>query len=625
MKLKSDLTEAKNLVERADLEGAYRVLSTLLSPTDDFVTQRRVARQMASLSIAASVGLKPIRVAVLSASTVDHFIEIFSYWLAVEGFAAEVWIAPFDTIEANVLDHSSALYAFEPDIVWFLTTARDVTVAVASEGEVEGAVDVAVRRMVKLWEAVQSHIDCTVLQNNAEIPQFDGFGNFAGQTRGSRRNLLRRYNLRLADSAPNGVVILDWEHLSAVYGKHRWVDKRYWYHSKHAFSVDSYGQVAFQVARVIAAVRGLAKKCIVLDLDGTLWGGTIGDDGIAGIRLGNDADGEAFVEFQQWLCGLKERGILLAVCSKNEQDTAKEPFIAHPDCRLKLEDFAVFRANWSPKADNIRQIAEILNIGLDSIVFIDDNPVERGLVRKLLPTVAVPELPTDPADYIEVLERCCFFETVNLSAEDRERTRYYRENAERTALMNDYTDLNEYLVSLQMHAQAANLDDFHLPRAAQLINKSNQFHLTVTRFTEAELRSFGSSPDHVVRHYKLADRFGDNGLIAVVIGQRINGQQLLVNTWVMSCRVLGRTMEEYICRDIIAAARWMECTTIVGRYVPSAKNGLVSGLYDRLGFRKVSDDNGKTEWRRSAIESQQDLVTHVSDVPQSTVAEGDAA
>jgi FkbH-like protein len=607
--LNEQLTEVKRLATAGDWSAAYRRLSTLLVPDDEFLRQTRVARHMTMP--ASALGLKPLRIAMLATNTVDHFVPVFKYWLALQGFSAEIWIAPFNTIESTVFEPSGALYCFKPDLVWLFTTARDVQIEATEEMACEPAVAAAVGRTASLWNVVHSHLDCTILQNNADIPTIDDFGNFAGQSRLSRRNLLRRYNLELAAAAPNGVVLIDIEHLSAVYGKRRWADARYWYHSKHAFAMDAYGPLAFQTARVIAALKGQAKKCVVLDLDGTLWGGTIGDDGLRGIRLGDGADGEAFVDFQRWLRGIKERGILLAVCSKNEEAAAKEPFTHHPDCQLRLEDFAAFRANWNPKIDNIRQIAHMLNIGLDSFVFIDDNPVERDLVRTHLPMVEVPELPQDVSDYIEAIERHCFFETVNLSAEDRDRTRLYRENSARAELMNNYTNIDDYLASLDMVAIAADLDEFHLPRMAQLINKSNQFHLTGTRYTDAELQRLSRMPNYAIRYFKLSDRFGDNGLISVIVGKQGAGADFIIDTWVMSCRVLGRTMEEFVCQDVAVVAREFRCNAVVGRYVPSAKNKLVASLYERLGFEKISESNGTTEWRLAIEAIPMHLLTHV--------------
>jgi HAD superfamily phosphatase (TIGR01681 family) len=385
--LRDRLARVKRLAAEGDSAAARALLWSLASPDDDFVIQARLARVLSLLS-SAGLGLKPLRNAILASSTVDHFADVLGFWLAREGFAADLWIAPFDTIVPSALDAAGPLYAFEPDLIWLFTSGRDVRIEVTDDLSAAAAVAAAVRRTQSLWEALRSRRDCTILQNNADIPAVDGLGNFATQAGSSRRNLLRRYNLDLADAAPHGVVLFDLEHLSSLHGKARWNDSRYWYHSKHAFAPDSYGRVAFQAARLISALAGKARKCLVVDLDNTLWGGTIGDDGLAGLQLGNGADGEAFVDFQRWLVGLRERGVILVACSKNEEEIAKEPFLAHPDCVLRLDDFAMFRANWNSKADNIRDIANALNIGLDSLVFVDDSPLERDAVRTHLPEVA---------------------------------------------------------------------------------------------------------------------------------------------------------------------------------------------------------------------------------------------
>ena len=426
--LRGGIAEIKGLIAKRDWMSAFGRLAAVSSPDDDFVSQARVARLYSTLP-AAELGLKPIRIAILASSTVDHFTDVLKYWTAREGFAAEIWTAPFNTIEATALDQSSSLYSFAPDIVWIFTTGRDIRIEVDGESKVATAVAEAVRHTQSLWTAIRSRLDCRILQNNADIPANDSLGNFAAQMSSSCRNLLRLYNLELARAAPAGVLLYDLEHFSALHGKERWADTRYWYHSKHAFALDAYGKLAFHSARLLSALKGRARKCLVLDLDNTLWGGVIGDDGLAGIRLGNGPDGEAFVDFQRWLHAMKGRGVILAVCSKNERNTAMEPFRSYPDCVLKLEDFAVFAANWINKADNIREIASSLNIGFDSLVFVDDNALERDFVRAQLPQVAVPDLPEDPAGYIEAIERHHYFETASLSAEDRVRTQLYRDNA----------------------------------------------------------------------------------------------------------------------------------------------------------------------------------------------------
>jgi FkbH-like protein len=301
------------------------------------------------------------------------------------------------------------------------------------------------------------------------------------------------------------------------------------------------------------------------------------------------------VALHRYVKALKERGIILAVCSKNEHETAASVFREHPDCVLKLEDFAVFTANWGNKADNIRDIAATLNIGLDSLVFVDDNPMERDLVRRYLPEVEVIDLPEACSGYVEAIARSGWFEAASFSAEDSARGRYYAENAQRATLRSAYVDLPSYLRGLEMQGAVGGADPFHLPRIAQLINKSNQFHLTGTRYSEAELKAIAAAPDCVVRHLRLSDKFGDNGLIASLVLRRL-GRALLVDTWVMSCRVLGRTVEEFIANDIRTMAQQRGCDRVLGRYVRSAKNGLVEGLYERLGFTCVNRSDETTEW-----------------------------
>ncbi len=324
--LRHQLAEVKRSIEHEDYQTSFRILCSEVSPQDDFVVQARAAKLYSRIPRSA-LGLRYIKVAIVASHTVDHFTEILKYWLARDGFVADVWIAPFDTIAATVLDAASELYAFKPDVVWLFTTSNDVRVDAASAEAVRPSVDAAIQNMASLWRALLSRLDCTILQNNADIPSFDSFGNFAGQAPWSRRNCLRLYNLELAAATPPGVVLFDFEHVSARYGKNRWLDSRYWYHSKHAFNFDASGPMAFQASRLLVALKGLAKKCLVLDLDNTLWGGVIGDDGLAGIKLGNGADGEAYVDFQRYILSLKERGIILAVCSKNDEGNAKEPFL----------------------------------------------------------------------------------------------------------------------------------------------------------------------------------------------------------------------------------------------------------------------------------------------------------
>jgi FkbH-like protein len=594
---KDRLARAKAEANSGNHGAAFALLRDVIIADDSFVDQSRVARCLAAIDLVA-LGLRPLRLALVAGSTMDHFAAVLRYWLARAGFAAELLITPFDTTMVSVLDPESPLYRFEPDIVWLFGTHRDVDLAVSpgTEGEaLRDAVKRAVEARRTLWIALRERLSCLVIDNNADIPGEDAFGNLAGAAAWGSRTLLRRYNAELAAVAPSGIAIFDLDHVASLYGKRRWSDPRYWFHSRHAFALDASGLVAYRAARLIAATRGLAKKCLVLDLDNTLWGGTVGDDGVAGIALGAGTDGEAFVAFQCFIKALKDRGAILAACSKNDSAIAAAVFRDHPDCVLRLDDFAAFIANWDNKADNLRDIAAQLNIGLDAIVFVDDNPVERDIVRTHLPQVEVVELPDDPALFVSALAECGWFETTAFSTEDRERGRYYAENARRETARQVSVDMASYLASLDMIGSIGDADPIHLPRIAQLINKSNQFHLTGTRYGEAEITALAECSECFVRHVRLRDRFGDNGLIACLVLRR-EERALHIDTWVMSCRVLGRSVEEFIANEIRAIALAEGCNRLVGRYVRSARNGLVAGLYTRLGFALDSEAGGVSIW-----------------------------
>lgn len=600
------------LAEAGEAVAAFRQLVELSRPEDEFPVQRKHARLFARLP-RQDLNLRPIKVALLAGSTTNHFAEILALWLGFQGFSAEIYQAPFGQTVQEVLDPTSGLYTFAPDVVWIFDTWRDVHLDVVNGADrkaVNASIDQAVKSKAVLWEMLHRYSSALIFHNNLDIPSHDVFGHFEANVPWSRRALMRSYNLRLADAVSDGIILFDLDHVSSCWGKDRWIDERYWYHSKHAFAFDALGTVAFQFARLVAAAKGLSRKCLVLDLDNTLWGGVIGDDGLDGILLGNGAAGEAFQNFQQYVRALKERGIILAVCSKNEDANAREPFLSHPGMRLSLDDIAVFRANWENKADNIRHIAATLNIGLDSLVFVDDNPAERALLRSCLPMVEVVDLPSDPSGYVDALHRSHLFEAVSFSREDALRNEFYRANAGRTELRAQFADLTSYLASLEMSSETGPLDSFSLPRSAQLINKSNQFHLTGRRYSEVELRALTARSDWACRYFTLRDRLGDNGLIAVVLLRRV-GEEALVDTWVMSCRVLGRGMEEFILNELVLKASSMGCGWLLGRYVPGKKNGLVAGLYERLGFAPHAGGEAGETWWRLDLSGFQALPTHI--------------
>ncbi|MEO5345965.1 MAG: HAD-IIIC family phosphatase [Magnetococcus sp. YQC-9] len=597
---RESLAGIKNLIQAGESRSAFDELIRLLDPEVDFAVHHRMAKLFSTLP-GNDLDLKPLRVAVVATSTMDHLLPVLRLYLAAAGFDVTLFNAEFNTLHQTVLDPGSELYAFGPEIIWLATHFRDSgldTLPGATNAAIETAIAESVSRFRDLWQALRTHTSAIILQNNADTPTERIFGNFEGCILWGRANLLRRFNLELAQEArAHHVQLIDLDHLSAQFGRRAWHDAPYWHHSKHAFAPDASGLVARSVAGVIRACKGLSKKCLVLDLDNTLWGGVIGDDGLEGIQLGNgSAAGEAFLAWQHYLKGLNERGIILTVCSKNEEDNAKIPFQEHPEMVLKLTDIAVFVANWHNKADNIRAIAETLELGLDSFVFLDDNPAERELVRRNLPMVTVPELPNDPALYVGTLDLLGCFETTSFSSEDLARGQMYRENAARKLTSQHFTNLEDFLRDLRMVSVYGALNSLTRARASQLILKSNQFHLTTTRYAEKELEAMMNAPGYLCRYYRLEDRFGDNGLISVVI-LRHDQQTLLVDTWVMSCRVLARGMEEFIRNDMVKQAQVLGCTRLTGWYRPTKKNQLVARLYERLGFECLEECDGATFWQ----------------------------
>jgi FkbH-like protein len=598
-RFEAELAALKELVRAGEWRGALAGLRRLAAPLDDLARQHRYLRLFAALPV-TELELEPIRVAVCAHSSVEHLTDLLRLWLALDGFDARIFAAPFGTVDQMVLDPGSELYRFQPDVIWLFSSHRDVSAELppgVSLADVDAHVAGEVQRFADRWQILRQHSTAHLVQNNADLPLLRPFGNFEGSAPFPRATVLRDFNVRLARSAAAGVTIFDLDALSSVYGKRTWVDERFWHHSRHAFSLDALGLVAFHLARLVRGLRGRAARCVVVDLDGTLWGGTIGDDGVEGIALG-DGEGEPFVAFQEYLLKLKERGILLAVASKNQPETARLPFTAHPAMKLRLDDFAMFAANWRDKPDNLREIARGLNLHLSSLVFVDDNPVERERMRQALPMVDTVELPADPARYARALDGGARFETMAHSAEDIARHGMYRDNAEREALRERCGDLAQFLQQLSQQAAVIDVDDKSRPRVAQLVNKSNQFHLTTTRYSEAQLAAITGDPRVVCRAVRLRDRFGDNGIISAVIlrSTSTGGDDLEIDTWVMSCRVLLRGVEELLLAELAALGRARGAQRLVGRYLPTARNGLVAELYPRLGFSLVDREGGATRW-----------------------------
>jgi len=410
------------------------------------------------------------------------------------------------------------------------------------------------------------------------------------------------------------VLLHDVDMMSATVGLDQWIDYRWWYQAKQPMGFRWAVEYARSLSRMVASVLLGSRKCLVLDLDNTLWGGVVGDDGVSGLAVGaGNPVGEAFVAFQDYLRQLKDRGVILTVCSKNELENARAPFTDLPGMVLSLEDFAAFRANWDPKPDNIRAIARDLNIGTDAMVFVDDNPAERAIVRQLLPEVAVVELTDDPSDYARLLDATGWFETPRLSQEDTIRTQQYQANTQREELLSSVDDYETYLQSLNQRAVIQPFEERHLDRITQLVNKTNQFNLTTRRENRSAIEARMRDERYLTAYVRLGDRFGDNGLISVWYG-RIDGTVLDIEQWLMSCRVFNRGVEQHLMNYIADQARRRGVERIQGSYLPTPKNKLVADLYERLGFtRTASQEDGGTEWEL-ALEDYRPATTFVETV-----------
>jgi FkbH-like protein len=544
-----------------------------------------------------------VRVAVLGTCTTQYYAAVLRGIGKAAGFPVVTYEPDYNTLHQTVLDERSGLYAFRPDVVVFLTAVqglRDVLLPTDLRDR-PAAADREAEQLASLVHKASRIPGVTVVVNEFVIPYERAWGNFSAHVGGSLQNVVGRINERLRSVAAGSanVYTVDCDHVASWLGKRAWFDERIWFYSKSFCHPEALPHVAGQALDIVRAVKGKSLKCIALDLDNVLWGGTIGDDGLEGIRLGDLGEGEAFVQFQLWLKELRARGIILGVCSKNDEEKALEPFRRHGDMVLKETDISCFIANWQDKAANLRALAKRLNIGLDSILFIDDSAFERNLVRELAPEACVPEMPEDPADFVPYLESLNLFETAQFSEEDRKRADFYRSNVLRDAEQQQFTTVDEYLVSLQGEALFERFDGHNLPRIAQLVQRTNQFNLTTIRHSAEELRQFADDPQYLPFYVTLADRFGDNGLISVVIGKHQRDRLDLVS-WLMSCRVISRRREEFVLDQLVEAARETGIAALRGRYVPTKKNHLVAEHYARLGFRLIDEQpDGTTTWELS--------------------------
>ena len=568
-------------------------------------------QQLKKLSKTDASALPQYSLAVLGDCATQHLATALRGYGVSVGIRLNVFDADYDQIDAQVMAPDSELYRFAPQGVLLQMCTEKLQEAFYDrppEARASFAED-TYARIRQIWSRIGSRIPATVLQCNFPLIDDGVFGQFGNKTEQSFLFQQRKLNYLLMQGCQEAknTFLIDLDALQTALGRSTFADPKLYYVAKMPISLAALPAAAKLVVDVVRSLQGAVKKCLVLDLDNTLWGGVIGDDGLSGIQIGELGTGHAFSDFQKWLKELKNRGILLTVCSKNNEDTAKEPFEKHPEMVLRLEDFSMFVANWEDKARNIRTIQQALNIGMDSMVFLDDNPFERELVRTMIPEITVLELPEDPALYLQYLRGLDLFETASYSREDAGRTEQYREKAQRAAFEAAFQSYDDYLEALQMRASAAAFDPFHYPRIAQLTQRSNQFNLRTVRYTEAEIEALAQDDSRIGLYFTLKDKFGDHGLISVVVLEKQPEDTLFISEWLMSCRVLKRGMEEFIVDKILSVAAQQGFRRVVGEYIPTPKNAMVKDLYEQLGFARL--ENGRFQAEVSGFPYHKTFIT----------------
>ncbi len=538
-------------------------------------------------------GLPSSKIAVLGDTATQLLCTAIRGMGVERGYNIDLFEAEYNQVERQLLDPTSDLYQFDADFIVIFQSTHKLGEhhSMLSPEQQTNLADDRIGFLASVCENPALASKKIIYFNYPEIED-TVFGSYANKVESSFTYQVRKLNyelMRLSQQYQN-LFICDIVALQNKLGRDMMFAANVYTSTEMILSMDALPYVASRVMDIICAVKGQFKKCLILDLDNTVWGGVIGDDGLEGIQLGHGLGiGKAFTEFQMWVKKLKQRGIIICVASKNNEEIAKEPFEKHPDMVLKLDDIAVFQANWDTKVDNIRTIQQILNIGFDSMVFLDDNPFERNIVRENIKGITVPELPENPEDYLEYLYSLNLFETASYSNLDKDRTKQYQVEAQRVSLSKTFTNEADFLKSLNMVSVVSGFTKFNTPRVAQLSQRSNQFNLRTIRYTDADIEALANDPNVIDLSFTLVDKFGDNGLIAVVIMKPLDKETLFVDTWFMSCRVLKRGMENFTLNTMVERAKTAGYKKIIGEYLPTPKNKMVENHYNNLGFSKIDD------------------------------------
>lgn len=540
------------------------------------------------------------KIAVLGGSTTNDIIKILDLFLLNYGIQAEFYESEYNQYYQDAMFDPDELVSFEPDLIFIHTTNRNIRFypeVIDSQDMIEQKLSDTYHEFEAMWNHLAEKYHCPIIQNNMELPSYRLLGNQDCVNTSGRTNFILKLNDLFHQYAQTheSFFIHDILSLSAGYGLDEWSNPFYWHMYKYALCVPAIPTFAHNLSHIIKAIYGMNKKAFVLDLDNTLWGGIVGDDGMENLEIGQETSiGQAYAEFQSYIKAHKDMGILLNISSKNEEENAFLG-LSHPDGVLKKDDFIIIKANWDPKSINTAAIAKELNILESSLVFVDDNPAEREIIKSQLETVAVPEISTVD-QYINQIDRNGYFEVLNLSKDDFNRNDMYKANIERSAAINAFTNYADYLKSLEMKAVIKPFEPVYMSRIAQLTNKSNQFNLTTKRFSQEEIESAANNKDLLTFYGKLEDKFGDNGVVTVAIGRK-EDTICHMDLWLMSCRVLKRDMELALLDKIVDTCMKEGIKKIRGYYYKTAKNAMVKDFYgNTLGFEKISDDGENSVW-----------------------------
>ncbi len=543
------------------------------------------------------------RIAILGGETTQNIKLMLELFLLNYGIKPIFYESEYNQYYEDGMFPNPQLEDFSPDLIYVCTCIRNIIEfpdVSDSKELVDSKRQSVIDKFYGLWEAMAARYHCPIVQNNFEYPFFRLMGNKDASDYHGRVNFVTMLNCAFYDYAQNhdNFYICDVNYISASYGLDKWSEPYYWHMYKYAVAVPAIPYLSFNVANIIKSIYGKNKKAFNLDLDNTLWGGIVGDDGADNIEIGQETSlAQTYSEFQEYIKLHKQIGVLLTVNSKNDEDNAISGF-ARPDSVLKKDDFVSFKANWNPKSMNLAETASEMTLLPESFVFVDDNPAERAIIEGEIKGVSIPEM-DGVEHYIQMIDKAGFFEVTSLSSDDLKRNEMYQENAKRQQLQSSFANYEDYLKSLEMKGEIQSFIPLYMSRIAQLTNKSNQFNLTTKRYTQSDIEEVAADPKHITLYGKLGDKFGDNGVVSIVIGRidGINSDELHMELWLMSCRVLKRDMEFAMMDELVDKARGAGIKKLIGYYYPTAKNAMVKDFYGLQGFTKISEDSeGNTIW-----------------------------